>query len=61
MALCDSLLPALAFRALAGIAVAGMYMPGLRAPDIALQPTLSAGGRVKGISGSSDKFYHFIR
>jgi hypothetical protein len=28
MALCDSLLPALAFRALAGIAVAGMYTPG---------------------------------
>src|ERR1700750_3059391 len=26
MALCDSLLPALAFRALAGIAMAGMYM-----------------------------------
>jgi predicted MFS family arabinose efflux permease len=31
MALCDSLLPALAFRALAGTATAGMYMPGLRA------------------------------
>jgi predicted MFS family arabinose efflux permease len=31
MALCDRLLPALAFRALAGIAMAGMYMPGLRA------------------------------
>ena len=31
MALCDSLLPALAFRALAGIGMAGMYMPGLRA------------------------------
>src|SRR5215831_1690172 len=31
IALCDSLLPALAFRALAGIAMAGMYMPGLRA------------------------------
>src|SRR5262249_56258784 len=31
MALCHSLLPALAFRALAGIAMAGMYMPGLRA------------------------------
>ena len=28
MALCDSLLPALGFRALAGIAMAGMYMPG---------------------------------
>src|SRR5215471_14116507 len=31
IALCDSLLPALAFRALAGIAMAGMYMPGLQA------------------------------
>jgi predicted MFS family arabinose efflux permease len=31
MALCDSLLLALGFRALAGIAMAGMYMPGLRA------------------------------
>jgi predicted MFS family arabinose efflux permease len=31
MALCDSLLSALGFRALAGIAMAGMYMPGLRA------------------------------
>jgi predicted MFS family arabinose efflux permease len=31
MALCDSLLPALAFRAAAGIAMAGMYMPGLQA------------------------------
>jgi predicted MFS family arabinose efflux permease len=31
MALCESLLPALGFRALAGIAMAGMYMPGLRA------------------------------
>ncbi|MBV8095041.1 MAG: MFS transporter [Acetobacteraceae bacterium] len=31
VALCDSLFPALGFRALAGIAVAGMYMPGLRA------------------------------
>jgi predicted MFS family arabinose efflux permease len=31
MALCDSLLPALGFRALAGFAMAGMYMPGLRA------------------------------
>jgi predicted MFS family arabinose efflux permease len=31
MALCDGLLPALGFRALAGIAMAGMYMPGLRA------------------------------
>ena len=31
MALCESLLPALGFRALAGLAMAGMYMPGLRA------------------------------
>ena len=31
MGLCDSLLPAIGFRALAGIAMAGMYMPGLRA------------------------------
>jgi predicted MFS family arabinose efflux permease len=31
MALSDSLLPALGFRVLAGIAMAGMYMPGLRA------------------------------
>jgi predicted MFS family arabinose efflux permease len=31
MALCDHLLPALGFRALAGIAMAGMYMPGLQA------------------------------
>ncbi len=31
VALCDSLLPALVFRAVAGIALAGMYMPGLQA------------------------------
>jgi predicted MFS family arabinose efflux permease len=31
MALCDGLLPALGFRAAAGIAMAGMYMPGLQA------------------------------
>ena len=31
MALCNSLLPALGFRAVAGIAMAGMYMPGLQA------------------------------
>jgi predicted MFS family arabinose efflux permease len=31
MALCSSLLPALAFRAAAGIAMAGVYMPGLQA------------------------------
>ena len=31
VALCDSLLQALGFRAVAGIALAGMYMPGLQA------------------------------
>jgi predicted MFS family arabinose efflux permease len=31
VALCDGLLPAIGFRAVAGIALAGMYMPGLRA------------------------------
>jgi MFS family permease len=31
VAFSDALLPALGFRALAGIALAGMYMPGLRA------------------------------
>jgi predicted MFS family arabinose efflux permease len=31
IALCNSLLPALGFRAVAGIALAGMYMPGLHA------------------------------
>ena len=31
IALCDGLLPALGFRAVAGIALAGMYMPGLQA------------------------------
>ena len=31
VALCSSLVPALAFRAAAGIAMAGMYMPGLQA------------------------------
>jgi predicted MFS family arabinose efflux permease len=31
VALCDSLLPALVFRAVTGIALAGMYMPGLQA------------------------------
>ena len=37
IALCDGLLPALAFRALAGIVMAGMYMPGLRALTHAVQ------------------------
>jgi predicted MFS family arabinose efflux permease len=31
LALCDGLLPAIGFRAVAGIAFAGMYMPGLQA------------------------------
>ena len=31
IALCDGLLPALGFRAVAGVALAGMYMPGLQA------------------------------
>jgi predicted MFS family arabinose efflux permease len=37
MGLCDSLLPALGFRALAGIAMAGMYMPGLRALTLGVE------------------------
>jgi predicted MFS family arabinose efflux permease len=42
MALCDSLLPALGFRALAGIATAGMYMPGLRALTHGVEGTIRA-------------------
>jgi len=42
IALCDSLLPALAFRALAGIAMAGMYMPGLQALTQGLGGTVRA-------------------
>jgi MFS family permease len=42
IALCDSLLPALAFRALAGIAMAGMYMPGLRALTHGVEGTIRA-------------------
>jgi predicted MFS family arabinose efflux permease len=42
MALCDSLLPALAFRALAGIAMAGMYMPGLQALTHGVDGTIRA-------------------
>ena len=42
MALCDSLLPALAFRALAGLAMAGMYMPGLRALTHGVEGTMRA-------------------
>ena len=42
MALCDSLLPALGFRAAAGIATAGMYMPGLRALTHGVEGTIRA-------------------
>ena len=42
MGLCDSLLPALGFRALAGIAMAGMYMPGLRALTHGVKPATRA-------------------
>jgi hypothetical protein len=42
MALCDSLLPALGFRAMAGIAMAGMYMPGLRALTHGVEGTMRA-------------------
>jgi predicted MFS family arabinose efflux permease len=42
MALCDSLLPALGFRAVAGIALAGMYMPGLQALTAGVEGTMRA-------------------
>jgi len=42
VALCDSLLPALAFRAVAGIAMAGMYMPGLQALTHGVEGTIRA-------------------
>jgi MFS family permease len=42
IALCDSLLPALGFRALAGIAMAGIYMPGLQALTRGLEGTMRA-------------------
>jgi MFS family permease len=42
IALCDSLLPALAFRAAAGIALAGMYMPGLQALTAGADGTIRA-------------------
>ena len=42
MALSDSLVPALAFRAAAGIAMAGMYMPGLRALTHGVEGTMRA-------------------
>jgi len=42
IALCDSLLPALGFRGLAGIAMAGMYMPGLQALTHGVEGTIRA-------------------
>lgn len=42
MALCDSLLPAIGFRAVAGMAMAGMYMPGLQALTHGVEGTLRA-------------------
>ena len=42
VALCDSLLPALGFRAVAGIALAGMYMPGLQALTHGTEGTMRA-------------------
>jgi predicted MFS family arabinose efflux permease len=42
VALCDSLLPALGFRAVAGIALAGMYMPGLQALTEGIEGTMRA-------------------
>jgi len=40
--LCDGLLPALGFRAVAGIALAGMYMPGLQAVTQTAEGTMRA-------------------
>jgi MFS family permease len=40
IALCDSLLPALGFRAVVGIALAGMYMPGLQALTAGIDGTM---------------------
>ena len=42
ISLCDSLLPALGFRAVAGIALAGMYMPGLQALTEGIAGTMRA-------------------
>src|SRR3984893_696602 len=42
VALCDSLLPALGYRAVAGIALAGMYMPGLQALTEGVEGTMRA-------------------
>ena len=42
VALCDSLLPAMGFRAVAGMALAGMYMPGLQALTHGVEGTMRA-------------------
>jgi predicted MFS family arabinose efflux permease len=42
LALCDGLLPAIGFRAAAGIALAGMYMPGLQALTHGVEGTMRA-------------------
>jgi predicted MFS family arabinose efflux permease len=42
IAMCDSLLPALGFRAVAGIALAGMYMPGPQALTAGIKGTMRA-------------------
>jgi predicted MFS family arabinose efflux permease len=42
IALCDNLLPALGFRAVAGLALAGMYMPGLQALTAGVAGTMRA-------------------
>ena len=42
MASCDSLFPALGFRAAAGVAMAGMYMPGLQALTFGVDGTTRA-------------------
>src|SRR5712671_2325976 len=42
IALCDGLLPALGFRAAGGIALAGMYMPGLQALTEGVEGTMRA-------------------
>jgi predicted MFS family arabinose efflux permease len=51
VALCDSLLPALGFRAGAGIALAGMYIPGLQAITEGVNGTMRA--RIAGWYSSS--------
>jgi predicted MFS family arabinose efflux permease len=51
VALCDSLLPALGYRAVAGIALAGMYMPGLQALTEGVEGTMRA--RIAGWYSSS--------